>query len=171
MNPFPGLIWILCSIDQDRRFPGPQSIRISRGRDLFPPVSLIKMQTLGEVWLRYKDRSLDCIRLNLTFCDGLHSHRCSACSTLCGSQCPGHGPDKHCAWCHQTTGVRFIADDEGELTSSLGLLFDASGLLGSPRSKCYAIVAQDNKVQFIAVETEPADTTMTASEVVLSQIA
>ncbi|KAG6373570.1 MRG-domain-containing protein [Boletus reticuloceps] len=72
---------------------------------------------------------------------------------------------------HQTTGVRFIADDKGELTSSLGLIFDASGLLGSPRSKRYAIVAQDNKVQFFAVETEPADTTMTASEVVLSQIA
>ncbi|KAF8451977.1 Redoxin-domain-containing protein [Boletus edulis BED1] len=71
----------------------------------------------------------------------------------------------------QGTGVRFIADDKGELTSSLGLIFDASGLLGSPRSKRYAIVAQDNKVQFIAVETEPADTTMTASEVVLSQIA
>ncbi|KAG6372632.1 MRG-domain-containing protein [Boletus reticuloceps] len=87
----------------------------------------------------------------------------------------------------QGTGVRFIA---GELTSSLGLISDASGLLGSPHSKVcvthirghaltfrcraqqrYAIVAQDNKVQFIAVETKPADTTMTASEVVLSQIA
>ncbi|KAF8452118.1 Redoxin-domain-containing protein [Boletus edulis BED1] len=35
----------------------------------------------------------------------------------------------------QGTGVRFIADDKGELMSSLGLIFDASGLLGSPRSK------------------------------------
>lgn len=34
-----------------------------------------------------------------------------------------------------TTGVRFIADDRGEFTSGLGLLFDATGLLGSPRSK------------------------------------
>ncbi|KAF8550703.1 Redoxin [Imleria badia] len=70
----------------------------------------------------------------------------------------------------QGTGVRFIADDKGELTSNLGLIFDASGLLGSPRSKRYVIVAQDNKVQFIAVETEPADITVTASDVVLSQI-
>ena len=31
--------------------------------------------------------------------------------------------------------VEFIADDKGELTSALGLLFDASGLLGGPRSK------------------------------------
>ncbi len=32
-------------------------------------------------------------------------------------------------------GVRFIADDKGELVSRLGLIFDASPLLGSPRSK------------------------------------
>jgi peroxiredoxin len=71
----------------------------------------------------------------------------------------------------QGTGVHFIADDKGELTSSLGLIFDASGLLGSPRSKRYVIVVQDNKVQLVAVEDEPANITVTASEVVLSQIA
>ncbi|KAI9458979.1 Redoxin [Boletus coccyginus] len=69
----------------------------------------------------------------------------------------------------QGTGVRFIADDKGEFTSNLGLIFDASGLLGSPRR--YVIVAQDNKVQLIAVEKEPANITVTASEAVLSQIA
>ncbi|KAI9569979.1 Redoxin-domain-containing protein [Boletus coccyginus] len=37
----------------------------------------------------------------------------------------------------QGTGVRFIADDKGEFTSNLGLFFDASGLLGSPRSKVW----------------------------------
>ncbi|KAG8215792.1 hypothetical protein J3R82DRAFT_7700 [Butyriboletus roseoflavus] len=71
----------------------------------------------------------------------------------------------------QGTGVRFIADDKGELTSSLGLIFDASGLLGSPRSKRYVIVAQDKKVQLVSVEDEPADIRVTASNVVLSQIA
>ncbi|KAH7886631.1 Redoxin-domain-containing protein [Phlebopus sp. FC_14] len=70
----------------------------------------------------------------------------------------------------QGTGVRFIADDKGEFTSGLGLLFDASGLLGSPRSKRYAIIAQDNKVEFIAVEDEPANITSTASSVVLAQV-
>ncbi|KAN0078232.1 Redoxin domain containing protein [Tylopilus felleus] len=71
----------------------------------------------------------------------------------------------------QGTRVRFIADDKGELTSRLGLIFDASGLLGSPRSKRYVIVAQEKKVEFIAIETEPANVTATSSGAVLPQIA
>ena len=35
--------------------------------------------------------------------------------------------------------VEFIADDKGELSSALGLLFDASGLLGGPRIKVRGI--------------------------------
>ena len=31
--------------------------------------------------------------------------------------------------------VRFIADDEGALIGAMGMLFDASTLLGGPRSK------------------------------------
>jgi peroxiredoxin len=31
--------------------------------------------------------------------------------------------------------LRFIADDTGALTTQLGLLFDATALLGAPRSK------------------------------------
>ena len=31
--------------------------------------------------------------------------------------------------------VHFIADDQGAFTGALGMLFDASGLLGAPRSK------------------------------------
>ncbi|KAG2751338.1 Redoxin [Suillus brevipes Sb2] len=70
----------------------------------------------------------------------------------------------------QGTGVRFIADDKGEFTSGVGLLFDASGLLGSPRSKRYVIVAQDGKVDFIAVEEQPANITSTAANVVIAQL-
>ena len=33
------------------------------------------------------------------------------------------------------TKVRFIADDKAELTLALGMLFDATPLLGGPRSK------------------------------------
>lgn len=33
------------------------------------------------------------------------------------------------------TRVRFIADDKAELTLALGMLFDATPLLGGPRSK------------------------------------
>ncbi|KAH7919676.1 Redoxin [Leucogyrophana mollusca] len=70
----------------------------------------------------------------------------------------------------QGTGVRFIADDTGEFTSGLGLLFDATGLLGAPRSKRYVIVTEDDKVDFIAVEDVPSSITSTASNVVLAQI-
>ena len=31
--------------------------------------------------------------------------------------------------------IHFIADDKGAFTSGVGMLFDASGLLGAPRSK------------------------------------
>jgi peroxiredoxin len=31
--------------------------------------------------------------------------------------------------------IHFIADDKGAFVSSVGLIFDASGLLGGPRSK------------------------------------
>ncbi|KAF9242806.1 Redoxin-domain-containing protein [Melanogaster broomeanus] len=71
----------------------------------------------------------------------------------------------------QGTGVRFIADDKGEFTSNLGLLFDASDLLGSPRSKRYAIIAQDGKVESISVEADPGQVTSTASKMILAQIA
>ncbi|KAG1750636.1 Redoxin-domain-containing protein [Suillus paluster] len=70
----------------------------------------------------------------------------------------------------QGTGVRFIADDKGEFTSGVGLLFDASGLLGAPRSKRYVIVAQDGKVDFLAVEEQPANITVTAANLVLAQL-
>lgn len=33
------------------------------------------------------------------------------------------------------TAVHFIADDQGAFTGALGMLFDASPLLGGPRSK------------------------------------
>ena len=35
------------------------------------------------------------------------------------------------------TRVRFIADDRAELTLALGMLFDATPLLGGPRSKVW----------------------------------
>ncbi|KAG1774554.1 hypothetical protein EV702DRAFT_1280459 [Suillus placidus] len=43
-------------------------------------------------------------------------------------------------WCG--SGVHSIADDKGKFTSGSGLLLDASGLLGSPRSKAISLFAQ-----------------------------
>lgn len=71
------------------------------------------------------------------------------------------------------TGVRFMADDKGSFTSSLGLMFDATPVFGAPRSKVctklriypvrdlfrylqrYVIIADGDKVEFIFIEEDP----------------
>ncbi|KIY51971.1 Redoxin [Fistulina hepatica ATCC 64428] len=66
------------------------------------------------------------------------------------------------------TPVRFIADDQGLFVSSLGLVFDATPLLGGPRSKRFVIVADGPKVTTIAVEKDPGQLTSTDAHAVLS---
>ncbi|KII84723.1 hypothetical protein PLICRDRAFT_167024 [Plicaturopsis crispa FD-325 SS-3] len=68
------------------------------------------------------------------------------------------------------TPVRFLADDKGVFLANLGLLFDASPLLGSPRSKRFAIVTEDDKITHIAVEQVPSDITVSASKTILAQL-
>ncbi|KAF6744415.1 Redoxin [Ephemerocybe angulata] len=68
------------------------------------------------------------------------------------------------------TGVRFIADDQGELIAELGFLFDAAGLLGGPRSKRFAIITDGDKVASLAVEDAPPSVTVTAAEELLKQV-
>ncbi|EJD00450.1 Redoxin [Fomitiporia mediterranea MF3/22] len=69
-----------------------------------------------------------------------------------------------------TPAVHFIADDKGEFVSSLGLVFDASPLLGGPRSKRFVLVADQGKVTHVAVEPSPADVTITRAETFLAQL-
>jgi len=68
------------------------------------------------------------------------------------------------------TPVRFIADDKGTFVGALGLLFDASGLLGAPRSKRFAIITDGNKITSIAVEEEAPSITVTAADSILAQL-
>jgi len=68
------------------------------------------------------------------------------------------------------TGIHFIADDKGAFTSSVGLLFNASELLGSPRSKRYVIIADDHTVIAIAVEDDPGMVTVTAADTILAAL-
>ncbi|KAF9492394.1 Redoxin-domain-containing protein [Pleurotus eryngii] len=68
------------------------------------------------------------------------------------------------------TGVRFIADDKGELISRLGLIFDASPLLGSPRSKRFVLITDGPVVRTVAVEEDPSQVTITAADVILAQL-
>ncbi|KAL5522118.1 hypothetical protein ACEPAF_1975 [Sanghuangporus sanghuang] len=68
------------------------------------------------------------------------------------------------------TRVQFIADDQGTFVGSLGLLFDASPLLGGPRSKRFVIVADNGKVTHVAVEQDPPEITVTKAEAILAQL-
>ncbi|KAI9059369.1 Redoxin [Trametes sanguinea] len=64
-------------------------------------------------------------------------------------------------------GVHFIADDQGAFVGALGMLFDASPLLGAPRSKRFVAVTEGETITYIAVEPNPAELTVTAAEKVL----
>ncbi|KZT20714.1 Redoxin-domain-containing protein [Neolentinus lepideus HHB14362 ss-1] len=68
------------------------------------------------------------------------------------------------------TPVKFIADDTGNFTSKVGLLFDASPLLGAPRSKRYVIITDGDKVSSITVEPNPGELTTCAAEKILAQL-
>jgi len=66
--------------------------------------------------------------------------------------------------------IHFIADDKGAFVTSLGLIFDASGLLGGPRSKRFAIVTDGHKVVSVAVEQQPPEVTVSSAESVLASL-
>ncbi len=58
--------------------------------------------------------------------------------------------------------VHFLADDTGAFTASVGMAFDASGLLGNRRSKRYAIITEDGVVKKVFVEDEAPTVDRTA---------
>ncbi|TRM66651.1 thioredoxin-like protein [Schizophyllum amplum] len=67
--------------------------------------------------------------------------------------------------------VKFIADDQGLFTSSLGMLFDATPLLGGPRSKRYVIItSKDGTVESVIVEENPGESTITDARTVLANL-
>ncbi|KAF8152353.1 Redoxin [Crassisporium funariophilum] len=68
------------------------------------------------------------------------------------------------------TPIHFIADDKGAFVGSLGLIFDASPLLGSPRSKRFAIITEGNKVVSVAVEEAPPSVTVSSAQSILAQL-
>ncbi|KAF8539381.1 Redoxin, partial [Trichophaea hybrida] len=66
--------------------------------------------------------------------------------------------------------VHFLADSTGEFIKSLGLDFDASGLLGNHRSKRFAAIVEDGVVKNLFVEDEPPNVTVTLAEKVLGAL-
>jgi 2-Cys peroxiredoxin 5 len=58
----------------------------------------------------------------------------------------------------------------GEFVKSLGMDFDASGLLGNVRSKRFVAIVEDGVVKKVFVEDEAPNITVTAAEKVLEQL-
>ncbi|KAI0665483.1 Redoxin [Trametes maxima] len=65
------------------------------------------------------------------------------------------------------TPIHFIADDQGAFIGALGMLFDASPLLGAPRSKRFVAVTEGDTITYLAVEPNPGEVTVTAADKVL----
>jgi len=59
------------------------------------------------------------------------------------------------------TKIEFVADDQAQFVSALGLVLDATPLLGGPRSKRFVIVAVDGKVLRVNVEDDAPNVTVT----------
>lgn len=52
------------------------------------------------------------------------------------------------------SGIRFLADPHGELTSALDLSFDGAAIFGNARSKRYALVVENGKITQTHVEPD-----------------
>lgn len=52
------------------------------------------------------------------------------------------------------SGIRFLADQDGSFTRAWDLEFEAAPLLGTNRSKRYAIVIEGGKVKSVNVEPD-----------------
>ncbi|EFX03881.1 tsa family protein [Grosmannia clavigera kw1407] len=67
----------------------------------------------------------------------------------------------------EQTGIRFLGDPAGEFTKALDLDFDATPIFGNPRSKRYALVIRDGKVESAHVEPDNTGTNVSLADNVL----
>jgi len=66
------------------------------------------------------------------------------------------------------TPVRFIADDQALLVSELGLVLDATPILGAPRAKRFVIIANDDAIETVIVEENAGEMTQTEASTILA---
>ncbi|PWN51300.1 Redoxin [Violaceomyces palustris] len=66
--------------------------------------------------------------------------------------------------------VHFLSDDTGAFTKSLGLDFDATGLLGGVRSQRYVLIVEGGIVKKAFVESHAPDITVTSADNVLKAL-
>ncbi|RMZ85469.1 hypothetical protein DV737_g813, partial [Chaetothyriales sp. CBS 132003] len=67
----------------------------------------------------------------------------------------------------EALGVRVLADAQGEFAKAWDVQFDASPVLGNPRSKRFAAVVDDGKVTKVFVEPDSVGLTGSAAEKIL----
>jgi 2-Cys peroxiredoxin 5 len=66
-----------------------------------------------------------------------------------------------------SSGIRFLSDADGKFTRALDLEFPAAPLLGTNRSKRYAMVVENGKVKSISVEPDNIGTEVSTAEKIL----
>lgn len=66
-----------------------------------------------------------------------------------------------------TSGIRWLADQDGSFTRAVGQEFDAAPLLGTNRSNRYALVVKDGKVKSIDSEPDHIGIKVSTAEAIL----
>jgi 2-Cys peroxiredoxin 5 len=66
-----------------------------------------------------------------------------------------------------SSGIRFLGDPSGAFTRALDLEFEAAPLLGTNRSKRYALVVENGKVKSINVEPDNIGTDVSTADKIL----
>lgn len=70
----------------------------------------------------------------------------------------------------QSSGIRFLADQDGSFTRALGQEFPAAPMLGTNRSKRYALVVKDGKVKSINTEPDNIGINESTAEAILGKL-
>jgi 2-Cys peroxiredoxin 5 len=63
--------------------------------------------------------------------------------------------------------IRWLADPAGKFTRALGLEFESAAMLGTNRSKRYAIVVKGGKVEKVEVEPDNVGAEVSVAEKIL----
>ncbi|EPE26237.1 Thioredoxin-like protein [Glarea lozoyensis ATCC 20868] len=63
--------------------------------------------------------------------------------------------------------IRFLADPAGKFTREIGLEFESAAMLGTNRSKRYAIVVKGGKVEKVEVEPDNVGAVVSVAEKIL----
>ncbi len=66
-----------------------------------------------------------------------------------------------------SSGIHFLGDPSGAFTRALDVEFEAAPLLGTNRSKRYAIVVEDGKVKSVDIEPDNVGANVSTADKIL----